>query len=274
MLVCMSVSTVRADLVATLEEIHDLQGRLVKAARNTRVPVAELVAQVSALERLDDRRDDLLSDLRRVASKDLRVARPGRPVREVVLEALAEFHWPQNPGFLEEFLLRTYQLQIDSRAFAPLRRDERRAWERSQGAHRPYVAPVLNEDGSANPRWLSSSTWTLDRRIVTERTPELLDLQKILTLAGRPGRDGDVVRPRRPTDQLLEQYAEKLLEFEPLPPSADPDQALQWRLKVRAIANERIGEIRRDDDPARKRAADRLSALPERDRTWGRSRGA
>jgi hypothetical protein len=266
----MSVSMVRADLVATLEEIYELQGRLVKAARNSRVPVAELVAQVSALERLDDRRDDLLSDLRREASKDLRDARPGRPVREVVLDALAEFRWPQNAGFLEEYLLRRYQLQIDSRAFAPLRRDERRAWDRARGPRRPYVAPALKEDGSAHARWLTSSAWTLDRRIVTDRTPELLDLQKILTLAGRSGTDSDLVRPRRPTDQLLEQYAEQLLEVEPPPLSADPDQALAWRLKVRAIASDRISEIRRDDEPARQRAAERLSTRPERDRTWGR----
>jgi len=66
----MVVPVVRDELVATLEEILHLQQQLVADARDDRVPVADLVAQVTKLERLDDRRDDLLGELRRTASAD------------------------------------------------------------------------------------------------------------------------------------------------------------------------------------------------------------
>jgi hypothetical protein len=265
-----SISGTRAELVTTLEEILELQRRLVVSARSQKVPVTDLVAQVSALERLDDRRDDLLEELRRQASKGLRQARPGRPVREAVLDALTELRWPQNAGFLEEYLWAAHQLQVDSRAFAPLRRDERRAWDRSP-ASRPYLAPALSEEGTANPRWLTSSAWPLERRIVTSQTGELLDLQKILALAGRPEAGEDTARPWRATDSLLERYASELLGIDPPPVSAGPHEALRWRIEIKGAARKRVGEIRADDDPARASAVSRLASLSDQDRTWGRA---
>jgi hypothetical protein len=130
----------------------------------------------------------LISQLRRTASAGLRHARNSPPVREVLLETLAHFRWPQNAGFLEEYLLAKHQLQLDSRALAPLRRDERNAWDRAPGAREAYIAPALKPDGSANPRWVTRSDWDTERRIVaTPRTERLFDLYKIYVLAGRPG---------------------------------------------------------------------------------------
>jgi hypothetical protein len=82
-----------------------------------------LAAQVSASRATarDERRDRLIGQLRRTASAGQRPARTSPPVREILLETLAYFRWPQNAGFLEEYLLAKHQLQLDSRAFAPLR---------------------------------------------------------------------------------------------------------------------------------------------------------
>jgi hypothetical protein len=269
----MSVSGTRAELATTLEEILELQRRLVVAARSSKVPVTDLVAQVSAVERLDDQRDELLEELRREASRGLRQARPGVPVREVVLQALIELRWPQNAAFLEEYLWAAHQLQVDSRAFAPLRRDERRAWERAPGS-RAFVAPALSEDGTAHPRWLTSSQWRLERRIVASSTPELLDLQKILSLAGRPEAGEDTVRPWRATDALLERYAGQVLKMEPPPVGSNPQEALEWRVRVNTEARKRVRQIRGGDETAREKAAARLADLPERDRVWGRGTAA
>src|SRR5215470_14592214 len=194
--------TVRDELVATLEETLLLQQRLVDDVRNEGVPVADLVAQVTVLERLDDRRDRLMGELRRTASPGMRPARTSPPVREILLEALAHFRWPQNAGFLEEYLLARHQLQVDSRAFAPLRRDERRAWARAPGARQAYIAPALKPDGSANPRWITRSDWNLECRIVaTPRTERLFDLYKIYVLAERPGSaEASYLAPRTPVD--------------------------------------------------------------------------
>ena len=67
--------------MATLEEALRLQERLVAEARDPVVSAAELVAQVSVLERLDDRRDELLGALRREASAGQRA---GRLVQHIV----------------------------------------------------------------------------------------------------------------------------------------------------------------------------------------------
>jgi hypothetical protein len=269
----MRESARRQELVATLEESLRRLRQLLADARDDRVPVADLVAQISATERLDDRRDELVGRLRRAASEGLRAARPGPAFRVLVLEALEELRWPQNAGFLEEYLWARRHVQLDSRAFAPLRRDEQRAWQRAPSARDAYVAPALNPDGSPNPRWLTSSAWGLERRIIASpQTERLLDVEKVYSLAGRPGsldfrEDGG---PRRPVDALLEKYARQVLSTEPPPVTATEGETAAWRDRVREHASTLIGEIRRDDEPSRKRVARELATLPDDARIWGR----
>jgi len=267
--------TVRDELAAILEETLRLQQRLMDDVRDDAVPVADLVAQVSMLERLDDRRDRLIGQLRRTASAGMRPARTSPPVREILLETLAHFRWPQNAGFLEEYLLARHQLQLDSRAFAPLRRDERNAWDRAPGAREAYIAPALKPDGSANPRWITRSDWDLERRIVaTPRTERLFDLYKIYVLAGRPGSaEASYLGPRSPVDALLEKYAHDILDTEPPPASTSDKEFSTWRADVREHAGTAIGEIRREEEPDRKQIARQLAGLPGRDRIWGRDAG-
>ena len=267
--------TVRDELAATMEETLHLQQRLIDDVRDETVPVADLVARVSVLERLDDRRDRLIGQLRRTVSAGMRPARSSPPVREVLLETLAHFRWPQNAGFLEEYLLAKYQLQLDSRAFAPLRRDERNAWDRAPGAREAYIAPALKPDGSANPHWITRSDWDPERRIVaTRRTERLFDLYKIYVLAGRPGSaEASYLGPRGPVDALLEKYAQDILDAEPPPASASDEEFRTWRTQVRERAGTVIGEIRRDDEPDRKQIARQFAELPARQRVWGRNAG-
>ena len=274
-IITVNMPAVRDELAATLEETLRLQQRLVDDVRDEGVDVADLVAQVSVLERLDDRRDQLIGQLRRTASAGMRPARTSPPVREILLETLADFRWPQNAGFLEEYLLAKHQLQLDSRAFAPLRRDERKAWDRAPGAREAYIAPALKPDGSANPRWITRSDWDVGRRIVaTRRTERLFDLYKIYVLAGRPGSaEASYLGPRRPVDALLEKYAQDILDTEPPPASASDDEFRAWRANVRERTTTLIGEVRGDDEPDRKQIARQLADLSDRERVWGRDTG-
>jgi hypothetical protein len=262
---------VRDELVATLKEALRLQQQLVDDAGNNGVPVADLVAQVTVLERLDDQRDKLIDQLRRTASADIRAARTTPPIREVVLEVIDDLRWPQNSGFLEEYLWAKRQLQLNSRAFAPLRRDERRAWQRAPKARDAYIVPALDPDGIAKTRWITSSAWPLERRIVaSEQTERLFDLQKIYSLAGRPGSADAYARgPRGPMDALLEKYAAQLLETKPPRASASADEISAWRDRVREHARTLIGEIRRHDEKRREEIAGQLAKLPEEARLWG-----
>jgi hypothetical protein len=253
---------VRDELAATLEETLRVAQQLAEDARDEEVPVADLVAQAAMLGRLDERRGELISQLRRTASAGIRATSPGPPIREVVLQALDELGWPQNAGFLEEYLWAKCQLQLDSRAFAPLRRDEQRAWRRAPSA-RAYVVPALNPDGSANPRWLTSSAWELQRRVIASpETERLFDLQKIAALRVRGSRG--------PLGTLLERYAEQILAIEPPPVSASAAQTRAWRAHVREHTMALIEQTRQRDDPRRSRIARRLAGLAEHDRLWGR----
>jgi hypothetical protein len=48
---------------------------------------------------------------------------------------------------------------------------------------RAYVVLAPSADGPANPRWLTSSAWPLERRVVASATSErLCDLQKVYSL--------------------------------------------------------------------------------------------
>jgi hypothetical protein len=255
----------RDELVAALEESLRLTERLAADARDTDVPVADLVARATMLDRLDERRERLLGELRRTASAGSRATSPGQPIREVVLEALDQLGWPQNAGFCEEYLWARRQLQLESRAFASLRRDERRAWLRAPEARKAYIVPALNPDGTANPRWLTSSAWDLARRVIASpRTERLLDLQKIAALRVRGSRG--------PLGTLLERHARQVLGMEPPPVSASHAVTRAWHARVRAKAAAEIAEIRARDDAERERLAAELAGLPARERAWGRGR--
>jgi hypothetical protein len=257
-----SLAAVRDDLAAALEETLKVARRLAEDARDTDVPVAELVAQATMLDRLDQRREELIGQLRRTASAGLRATTPGPPIREVVLTALDELGWPQNARFLEEYLWAKHQLQLDSRAFASVRRDELRAWRRSPGARTAYIVPALNPDGSGNPRWLTSSAWGLPRRVVASaETERLFDLQKILAL--------NVRGSRGPLGTLLERYVTQILAIEPPPVSASAAATRAWRTHVRSHTAALIEAIRSRDDDERDEIAARLADFPDQDRIWG-----
>jgi hypothetical protein len=258
-----SLTAVRDELAQAMEETLRIARRLAENARDNDVPVAELVAQASMLGRLDDQREELIGQLRRAASAGIRASRPGPPIRTVVLGALGELGWPQNARFLEEYLWAKCQLQLDSRAFASLRRDEMRAWRRSPGARSAYIVPALNPDGSANPRWLTSSAWDLERRVVaSEHTERLFDLQKILALHVRGSRG--------PLGTLLERYAAQILAIDPPPVSATAAATSTWRSHVRTHAAALIEAVRTPDDHDRNRIAAQLADLPAHDLVWGR----
>ncbi|MGH3266515.1 MAG: hypothetical protein ACRDNS_31505 [Trebonia sp.] len=257
------MAAIRNDLASALEETLKLAGRLAEDARDTGIPVAELVAQATMLDRLDQRREALIEQLRRTASAGLRATQPGPPIREVILAALDELGWPQNAGFLEDYLWAKRQLQFDSRAFASLRRDESRSWRRSPGARSAYIVPALNPDGTANPRWLTSSAWGLSRRVIAStETERLFDLQKIHALHVRGSRG--------PLGTLLERNVQEVIAIEPPPVSASAAATRAWRGQVRSHTEALIEAIRARDDGNRERLAERLSSLTDHDRLWGR----
>jgi len=99
--------------------------------------------------------------------------------------------------------------------------------------------------------------------IASPDTERLFDLQKIAALRVRGSRG--------PVGTLLERYAKQILAIEPPPVSATPAQTSAWRAHVRAHATTLIEQLRKRDDPHRRRLGRQLAGLPEHDRVWGRN---
>jgi len=122
--------------------------------------------------------------------------------------------------------------------------------------------PALNPDGSANPRWLTSSAWDLPRRVIASaETERLFDLQKILAM--------NVRGSRGPLGTLLERYVTQVLAIEPPPVSASVTATRAWRAHVRSHTTALIEAISHRDDADRGRLAAALARLPDQDRLWG-----
>ena len=60
-----------------------------------------------------------------------------------------------------------------------------------------------------------------------------------------------------------------ILGTEPPPASASDEGFRAWRAQVHERVGIAIGEIRRDDEPARRQSARQLADLPDRERSWG-----
>ena len=137
-----------------------------------------------------------------------------------------------------------------------------RSWQRSPGARSAYIVPALNPDGSANPRWLTSSAWDLSRRVsASPETERLFDLQKIDALRVRGSRG--------PLGTLLERYVNQILAIDPPPVSASVAVTRAWRAHVRSHTAALIEAIGSSDDADRDRLAGELAALPDGERIWG-----
>jgi hypothetical protein len=179
-----SLTAVRDDLAAALEETLRLARRLAEDARDTEVPVAELVAQATMLGRLDQRREELIGELRRTASAGMRAASQGR--------RSGRSSWPpstSSAGRRTRGSSRSTCGPSTSCSWTAARSPRCAVTSCGRGSAHPasrsaYVVPALNPDGSANPRWLTSSAWDLPRRVIASAATErLFDLQKIQRVA-------------------------------------------------------------------------------------------
>jgi hypothetical protein len=265
----------REELRDVLLEQRGIIDMLVKSAGDPSVSAARLAYWAEWLERLDDRRDDLIHALREEASED-RKRDEERSVRQFVLRALDEIDSPQNAGFLQDYVWARYGVDLDTRGFGALRRDERRSWNRNPGRRRAYIVPTLDAEGRPLARWMARSDWPLERRItVPDEGERLLELQKIRALAKARAASEQQQEPGDPLGLLIEKYARDILEYRPV---VDDDATRR---------EARIGELRESADTefadraarvadAQRAAAARLAERTEEERLWGisgRARG-
>jgi hypothetical protein len=282
------VDDVRMRLRKVLAESVVHHDRLLGLVDDESTSPARLVDEVTVLESLDDERDELIERLkeesRRAATDDAR----GQPVRALVLDALREMKVPENAAFMQEFIWGRFRVDLETRGFGSLRRDERRSWERNPEKRSAYVTPAISETGEARADYMTRSDWPLARRIIVSKTTErILDLRKILILLD--ARDDEQFEVRGGFDAPLERYASELLGIEPPRPSRrvevgrDTEPARNftwegmdlwrkrglWRAELRKVVDEELARLEPDDEAARVRAAALLAELPMESKLWG-----
>jgi hypothetical protein len=251
-----------------LEEQRE-HGRLLQLIEEPTVEPELLVDQIDLLERLDDKRDELVGELRREATRLAR-RRGERSARQLLLAALARIGMPQQAGFLQEYVWACDRVDLDRRQFASLRRDEQRSWLKDPDGRIAFVAPVLTETGEPLRGWMARSDWPLEQRIVLpDSTERLVDLRKIEALLHARGerRDPEV---HSPFDALLERYMETVFELPGIVMSR-PGSRKHWRKLLADRAGHEAEQLRGGDQAARVRAAKQLAKLPPEQQLWGTS---
>src|SRR5712691_3206850 len=208
------VDEVRTRLRQMLRESIAHHERLLGLVEDASTPSARLVDEVTLLESLDDERDELIERLREESRKAATDAARRQPVRLLVLNALKEMKVPQNAEFMQEFIWGRFRVDLETRGFGSLRRDERRSWERNPEKRAAYVVPALSSAGEARADYMTRSDWPLRQRIIASSTTErILDLKKIRILMD--ARDDDAFDVRGGFDAPLERYAKDLLGVQP-----------------------------------------------------------
>jgi hypothetical protein len=263
-----SSSDIRGELRNVLIDQRGIIDILLGSAEDPSVPAAQLAHWAEWLERLDDRRDELIRALRGEATED-RKREEERSVRQFVLRALEELESPQKAGFLQEYAWARFGVDLDTRGFGALRRDERRSWNRNPGRRRAYIVPTLDAEGHPLARWMARSDWPLEDRITLEGDGQrLLDLHKILALYKTRLSGEPQDQPGDPLGWLIEKYGRDLLSYEAV---ADDDAAGReaWLAEVRESAEAEFSVLAPRVASARLAAAVVLAKRPEEEQLWG-----
>jgi hypothetical protein len=166
-----------SDIATLLAEAAKISGR-----------AAELAAQnqVDAALELEREAEELRERARKVVS-----SRPepgnvtnevptetGQSARAVTIAALGEIGVPASPHAIAEYAWARFDVKLDHRALASLRRDELRAWSSPRSFRAVYLVPALEGHRFLAVRGkLARSDWSLDRRLIgpwSERADHLV----------------------------------------------------------------------------------------------------
>jgi hypothetical protein len=257
----------REELRGVLLEQRGIIDMLVENAGDPSVSAAQLAYWAEWLERLDDRRDDLIRALREEAT-EARKRDEERSVRQFVLRALDDVDSPQTAGFLQDYVWARFEVDLDTRGFGALRRDERRSWNRNPGRRNAYIVPTLDAEGRPLARRMARSDWPLERRITVAGEGErLLDLQKIRALAKARAESGQH-EPGDPLGLLIEKYARDILGYRPV---VDDDATRREAriAEIRESAETEFADRAAQVAAAQRAAAARLADRTEEERLWG-----
>jgi hypothetical protein len=194
-----------------------------------------------------------------------RARKPGKPLRELALDALDDLGVPAAPALVADLTAALTGTRPSPSRFASLRRDEENSARRNIAARPAWVVPAISaQQLTAIPRLLSSSSWELERRIIGARSIRTNNLRIAISLSNRLAhlREAGASEAKQ-VERLLFSFARSVpgaVEYgQPIDPARTIDAA-QVELAL----------IEAPDLEERREAAVKLAASSSQVRLWGR----
>ncbi len=222
--------------------------------------IAELTADY---QRLSDALRFSELEAREIATP--RARKPGKPLRELALDALDDLGAPASPALIADFTDALTGTRPSPSRFASLRRDEENAARRNPAARPAWVVPAISaQQLTAIPRLLTSSTWDLERRIIGSRSIRADSLRIAISLTARLAhlREAGASEAKN-IERLLFPFARSIPgAIEHAQPMA-PDRIIE-------AARGELSLIEDADLDERRAAAAKLSSGSQHVKLWGR----
>jgi len=192
---------------------------------------------------------------------------PARSARQVVAGALAEIGVATRARVVTDYAEARFGQRVEPRTLAALRRDERRAWDKSS-ARPTYIVPALEGRYFQPVRGLLTlSDWALERRLIgpwSERADHLAATAQLARqLAWLSERDTAVAERLAPVVAGMAASIPGALDG----PGLDT-------ARVEGAAQAELGPLAERDEPWRQEAAARARGqLPREQQLWGTTIG-
>ena len=226
---------------------------------NAPVGIVELI---EAIELLDQRKSELVRAFRELVSS-FRMKEEERSVRQVILRALEFAGSPQPAWFLQEFVWAHDRIDLKTRGFGSLRRDELRAWRRRPGRRLAYIVPALDSDGHALAGLMARSDWPLANRLVVDGAKRLFTLKGLKSVL-RAREDGLTHKIADSYWPLIERCA---AESEIGVPLSQRTSEIEQFL---CLLDKEVQDLEEVLTPGLTQSSDKLGLLPDEQMLWGK----
>ena len=266
---CMSRALPLADqLTRNAKRQQDAYAELMKALgagdqagrERAQAKIAELMAEY---QRLSDALRFSELEAREIATP--RARKPGKPLRELALDALDDLGVPSAPALIADLTAALTGTRPSPSRFASLRRDEENAARRNLAARPAWIVPAISAaELTAIPRLLTSSTWSLERRIIGSRSMRTDSLRIAISLAHRLAHLREIgATEAKSVERLLFPFARSI------PGANDTGQPIDPKRVTEAVGAE-LTMLEEADLAERQAAAARLSSSSTVFKLWGR----
>jgi hypothetical protein len=191
--------------------------------------------------------------------------KPGKPLRELALDALDDLGVPAAPALIADLTAALTGVRPSPSRFASLRRDEEHAARRNIAARPAWVVPAISaQQLTAIPRLLSSSSWELECRIIGARSIRTDNLRIAISLSGRLANLRDAgAHEAKLVERLLFPFARSV------PGAVVHGQPIDTARTIEAARVE-LAPIEAADMEERREAAAKLASAGPQVRLWGR----